>query len=64
LVRAGFTEVSTVVRGYSPYNSSLTAILASRFPSLRDRPVAERLGRLAGWYLAARGTRPPRPAQT
>jgi ubiquinone/menaquinone biosynthesis C-methylase UbiE len=62
--RAGFTEVSTSVRGFFPDHSSLTAIVARRLPSLRDGATAERLGRVAGWYIAARGTRPPTPAQT
>lgn len=64
LERAGFTQVSTCVRGFFPDHSSLTAILARRFPSLRDGAAAERLGRVAGWYVAARGIRPPTPAQT
>lgn len=54
---AGFSSVRTAVRHFQAEDTSLTAALARRASALRRRDLLERLGRMAGWYIAAVATR-------
>jgi hypothetical protein len=58
MTKAGFTDVSISVHGFDPAHSGITARLAARIPSLRTGRLAALLEHRAGWYVAARGTRP------
>jgi SAM-dependent methyltransferase len=64
MAEAGLTDLSTTVNGFSPDHSELTALLARHLSSLRDGRAADVLGKVAGWYVGARGIRPPAPADT
>jgi ubiquinone/menaquinone biosynthesis C-methylase UbiE len=55
---AGFAGVSTTVRHYQRSDTFVTDILGSRIAAFRSPKLYERLGRLAGWYVIARGLRP------
>ena len=52
---AGFRAVETTVRHFHPSDTFLTQRLPPRVRALRDPHVLDRIGRLAGWYLVARG---------
>jgi ubiquinone/menaquinone biosynthesis C-methylase UbiE len=52
---AGFVDVATSVRHYQVEDSFVTDLLASRVPAFRDPRLLDRIGRVAGWYVIARG---------
>jgi hypothetical protein len=56
--RAGFTGVTTVVRHFHSDNTFVTQRLARRVRWMRDPALHERLARIGGWYVVARGIRP------
>ena len=53
-----FKDVRTVVRGFHHDSAFPVHILSQRFPKLKDPEVEDRIGRVAGWYVVARATRP------
>jgi ubiquinone/menaquinone biosynthesis C-methylase UbiE len=55
---AGFVDVSTTLRHFHPDNTFVTQRLARRFSRMRDPALHERLARIGGWYIIARGVRP------
>jgi ubiquinone/menaquinone biosynthesis C-methylase UbiE len=55
---AGLVGVTTSVRHFRPENSRVTERLARRMTRLGDPAVQDRIGRRAGWYVIARGTKP------
>ena len=58
LERAGFTSVTTSKGVYNVDDTPITAVLARRFPKLKEEGVLIALGRVAGWYVVGRGRRP------
>jgi ubiquinone/menaquinone biosynthesis C-methylase UbiE len=55
---AGFSDVSTQVRGFKTTDAFLVYTLSRRFPRLRDPDVNDRIGRVAGWYVIATAGKP------
>jgi ubiquinone/menaquinone biosynthesis C-methylase UbiE len=58
MLDAGFTGVSVHARHFRPTDTVLTSFLSRFIASLRDRRFLDRIGRRAGWYLVAKGSRP------
>ena len=58
MARAGFSNVTTTVRHFRPENLRIMGRLARRFPALEDPRLCDRIGRVAGWYVAGHGTAP------
>jgi ubiquinone/menaquinone biosynthesis C-methylase UbiE len=58
LRRAGFADLSTEVRHFQPTDAFPAAALARVLPALRGRGLSDRVGRVAGWYIVARGASP------
>jgi SAM-dependent methyltransferase len=56
---AGFRDVRISVHGFAPDHAPLYPALARRVPALGGDAVTDRLGQLIGWYIAARGRKPP-----
>jgi ubiquinone/menaquinone biosynthesis C-methylase UbiE len=55
---AGFDEVTVHPRHFKPSDSFLTSILAGAgVAGLQNSGTQDRIGRVAGWYLVARGRR-------
>jgi ubiquinone/menaquinone biosynthesis C-methylase UbiE len=54
---AGFAEVTVHPRHFRATDTVPTRALARFVPALRDPQRLDRVGRLAGWYLVARGER-------
>ena len=52
---AGFSAVSSSVRHFNASDTFITHVLESRVAALRDPGVLERIGRVGGWYVVARG---------
>jgi ubiquinone/menaquinone biosynthesis C-methylase UbiE len=52
---AGFRDVTVHVRHFHAGDTFVTAMLADRVSMLRDAAVLDRIGRIAGWYVVARG---------
>ena len=57
LREAGFDEVSTTVRHFSPGDTVITAILRRWVRRLDNPEVLDRIGRKMGWYVIGRGVR-------
>jgi ubiquinone/menaquinone biosynthesis C-methylase UbiE len=57
LAAAGFTGVTTKVRGFHHGDAFPVQILSELIPRLKDLAVEDRIGRVAGWYVVGRGTR-------
>jgi len=58
---AGFVGVTTTVRHFQPRDTPVTGLLAKlRIRTLRDPAVLDRIGRIGGWYVVARGVAPSR----
>ena len=57
LREAGFDEVSTTVRHFSPRDTPITAILSKWIRPLNNPAVLDRIGRKMGWYVIGRGVR-------
>jgi len=55
---AGFVDVSTTLRHFHHDNTFVTQRLARRFSRMRDPDLHDRLARVGGWYVVARGVRP------
>ena len=55
LVAAGFSGVTTTVRHFRPSDTPMTAVLAGRLRAMEDPAVLDRIGRIGGWYVVARG---------
>jgi ubiquinone/menaquinone biosynthesis C-methylase UbiE len=55
---AGFDDVSTTVRHFRTTDTFITHLLAGRIKALRNPKLLDRIGRSAGWYVVARGSRP------
>ncbi len=55
---AGFVDVRTNVRHFHASDTPLTYVLRRRVKRLDDPQVLDRIGRIGGWYVIARGTRP------
>ncbi len=55
---AGFEQVSTSVGVFNSVDTPITDVLARRTRLLDSPAVRERIGRIAGWYVMARGLRP------
>jgi hypothetical protein len=55
---AGFSDIETSVRHFAASDTTPTLFASKVFPPLRDPRVLDRLGRVAGWYVIASGTRP------
>ena len=54
---AGFRDVRTFVRHFRAQDTLPTEMLEKRVGALRDPRVLDRIGRIAGWYVVAVGTR-------
>jgi len=54
---AGFVAVSAHARHYNTGDTPITKILARVFPSVTKPAFRDRLGRIGGWYVIARGIR-------
>lgn len=57
LSAAGFTDVRTAVRHFHASDTVPTRLASKVLPPLRDSAVLDRIGRRAGWYVIAAGTR-------
>jgi hypothetical protein len=55
---AGFADVRTAVRHFHAEDTLPTRLASGVVPALRDPSVLDRIGRRAGWYVIATGTRP------
>jgi ubiquinone/menaquinone biosynthesis C-methylase UbiE len=55
LERAGFARVSVHARHFHPGDIPLGRQLARVVPAVRNPSLLDRIGRLGGWYLIARG---------
>jgi ubiquinone/menaquinone biosynthesis C-methylase UbiE len=55
---AGFADVRTAVRHFHAEDTLPTRLASKVVPALRDPSVLDRIGRRAGWYVIATGTRP------
>lgn len=58
MTEAGFAGASTTVRHFRTTDTFITHALAERIPALRNPALLDRVGRAAGWYVVARGSRP------
>jgi ubiquinone/menaquinone biosynthesis C-methylase UbiE len=58
LQEAGFERVETSVRHFGVTDTWVTAHLARIVPPLRKQKLRDRIGRIGGWYVIGRGTRP------
>ena len=58
LRQAGFERVATSVRHFWPGDAWPTAHLERLVPALRHERVLDPIGRIGGWYVVGRGTRP------
>ena len=58
LEEAGFTGVSTTVRHFQPTDTPVTYVLRRFVRRLEDPRVLDRIGRMGGWYVVARGVKP------
>lgn len=52
---AGFGAVATDVRHFNVSDTFVTQALEPRVSALRDPKVLDRIGRIGGWYVVARG---------
>lgn len=57
LQEAGFTAVDSQVRHFAAHDMPITAVFAPRLSWLRKQAVLDRIGRVAGWYVVAVGTK-------
>lgn len=57
---AGFENVDTSVRHFQPTDTPVTYVLRRFVKALESPRVLDRIGRVGGWYVVARGTRPGR----
>jgi ubiquinone/menaquinone biosynthesis C-methylase UbiE len=57
LEAAGFEGVTAGVRHFRPEDTFISDIAIRRFPRLGNDAALDRLGRVAGWYVIARGVR-------
>lgn len=48
-------DLSTAVRHTHTSGTPVTAVLAKRIRALGDPAVVDRVGRIGGWYVVARG---------
>jgi hypothetical protein len=53
---AGFVDVATTVRHFQVSDTLFTRLLAPHIKRLGDPRVLDRLGRIGGWYVIARGS--------
>ncbi len=58
LEEAGFAGVSTAVRHFQPTDTPVTHVLRRYVRKLEDPRVLDRIGRIGGWYVVARGVKP------
>jgi ubiquinone/menaquinone biosynthesis C-methylase UbiE len=58
MTEAGFAGASTTVRHFRTTDTFITHLLAGRIAALRNPKLLDRIGRAAGWYVVARGSRP------
>jgi ubiquinone/menaquinone biosynthesis C-methylase UbiE len=56
--QAGFDRVETSIRHFQAHDAFPAALLENRVGALRDPVFLDRLGRIGGWYVVARGRRP------
>ena len=57
MLDAGFTRVSVYPRHFKAANTLPTRLVSRFVPALRNPEYLDRIGRRAGWYLVAKGTR-------
>jgi ubiquinone/menaquinone biosynthesis C-methylase UbiE len=57
MLDAGFSEISVHPRHFRSSDTVPTRLLSRFVPMLRDPEFLDRIGRRAGWYLVAKGTR-------
>jgi ubiquinone/menaquinone biosynthesis C-methylase UbiE len=57
LARAGLRDVDVTVRHFQPGDTPITYVLQRRVAALRRADVLDRIGRIGGWYVVARGVR-------
>jgi ubiquinone/menaquinone biosynthesis C-methylase UbiE len=55
--QAGFENVSTTVRHFQATDTPVTYVLRRWLKALKDPRVLDRIGRIGGWYVVARGSR-------
>ena len=53
--QAGFREVESDVRHFRASDTFVTQLLETRVAALRDPQALDRIGRIGGWYVVARG---------
>jgi ubiquinone/menaquinone biosynthesis C-methylase UbiE len=58
LREAGFEDVRTLVRHLRPEDTPPLDLLARAVPRLRDPRLADRIGRVAGWYVTGLARKP------
>jgi ubiquinone/menaquinone biosynthesis C-methylase UbiE len=57
MTKAGFADVSTGVRHFALANTFLTGWMAGRIRAAENPQLLDRIGRVGGWYVVARGQR-------
>jgi ubiquinone/menaquinone biosynthesis C-methylase UbiE len=55
--QVGFVQVTTSVRHFQPTDTPVTYVLRRWIKVLESPRVLDRIGRIGGWYVIARGTR-------
>ena len=55
---AGFAGVTTEVRHFLPSDTPFTQVLRRWVKALEDPRLHDRIGRIGGWYVVGKGTRP------
>jgi ubiquinone/menaquinone biosynthesis C-methylase UbiE len=58
LVEAGLVDVSSHVRHFALANTFITGWMEGRVRAAESPRVLDRIGRIGGWYVIARGVRP------
>lgn len=58
LREAGFEDVRTTIRHLRPDDTPPLDLLARAIPRLRESPLTDRIGRVAGWYVTGIARRP------
>lgn len=60
MAQAGFVDVNVAVRHFQPGDTPVTHLLRRRVRALQNPRVLDRIGRIDGWYVVARGVAPSR----
>lgn len=58
MLAAGFADVTKTVRHFQPTDTPVTYVLRRWVKALESPRVLDRIGRIGGWYVVARGIRP------